>query len=1562
MMASPTFQKNGAYAGNVSNPHAPRKPVPTLVFRQKSSRPLLLNSQSLASNFKAVTSGDRSSANRFKNMSSRNVPVKSQYASAVATQPVVHTDSASYTPLAQYFTFTGRLNPVRDGKSGKEVEGGTNDVINKLESVSYKLKLNQDLQNGDAHRDEHSKDVNVEEDLKNHTNGFIEETDTQKTFKSEEQQCFHYFEPHLHAGKNNKHGRAEETQPRIGGANENGVVEFVEWDSRYAGGDNQLLKVGKGQRPQSAAVSYALHRQTPAKPDPPKRPSSSCSSAMKTKPVAAVVNSSPNPFLRPVPIMPPPSSHDGVFSSHSTESSVAAGQNGTTKVVQNGTLKSSNFARGVSVFNSRAAMVQPQPRPPRYNSSGTGQTSTANQNQQPVSDHNHTTNTLNLTSSTTDLSRIAGEKVSYLQRINSGSAHMRLQQQQQQQQQQNLNNSSATGGQSVDCAKQTDASTNHRMGAKHHFVVQKDNRWEVVADSSTLADSSLDRSSLQLNQNHSQNTNANHNKPQQPLPTAPSQTDKPVQPVRPMLRTDHVSHNQNTSQSDHKSPQVKTKDSNSSYNNSHNNNAVVVKVMKKQSVGNSESHNSQKMSAKREHSDKMGGGNVANKRSSSSESQNTNSLGGTNTRSNTRAKLTSRNQSVNRKSTTQSSASGKTIKQQSNVTNGGEVRKGKQQRLPLADLEQMHNQTDETDVNNNSVMIAPMGKDRLSRPDLKSNGRGFSRARSSTRENSRADDSINRDRDNSSSLVPAAATTLRKHRSESLRHPTERASQNRHRKSTAAADRSHHSIPTHRSVSQTRKSQYNPGHAAPQSNLLRGSRSKMGLNRSSQLSISCDVPDDDDDEDVVHSGNDEDDEEDDVTEDFEDDGADFEDDEMNSLDDDDASAGRLSACSSYSNLSRLGHGESDEGEEDDDDEDESKTAVTSLSRSRAQSGVGREMVPNEEGLLPALWPSLFKYIPPTIFFHLKTEKVAVLPHDARKLLKWKPSTICPNVVKNLIARVGFKFSKSSTDIAEGNSDWICYWGKHMKAECFRNVKEYQKVNHFPGTFQIGRKDKLYRNLTRLQSRYGQKHFNFFPNTFVLPVDLRLLKRCWDDGGYKNKWILKPPASARGIGIKVINKWNQIPKRRAVLVQRYINKPFLINGSKFDLRIYCFVSSYDPLRVYVYNNGLARFCSMKYSSSVKNISNKFMHLTNYSVNKFNSDYLSNDSSTKCEGHKWTLQALWGWMDRRGIDHRKIWNTIQDIVVKTIIASDHFVSSATKANLKNRRSCYELFGFDIILDDNLKPWILEVNISPSLHSNSELDISVKENMLRDLFNVLGLTVPDKEEVASANMKCKFKLPYMKDGKFIRDAQLTQNERAKHVHYMQRASDEVVKSTILDILTAEDIRLLAETEDEMNRAGDFVRVFPAINSTQYLRYFDQPAKYANLLLDEWARRYAYMPQRGIEVLEHLCAVRAHLGERDDLCKWSPTLGNNTMASMFRLHPQHTTNFRATSNIATANGPNSSRSRNKSSSATAAAAETVNVNSVGTKLKALQMKTEAAALELESQWDLSATSQSKT
>lgn len=62
---------------------------------------------------------------------------------------------------------------------------------------------------------------------------------------------------------------------------------------------------------------------------------------------------------------------------------------------------------------------------------------------------------------------------------------------------------------------------------------------------------------------------------------------------------------------------------------------------------------------------------------------------------------------------------------------------------------------------------------------------------------------------------------------------------------------------------------------------------------------------------------------------------------------------------------------------------------------------------------------------------------------------------------------------------------------------------------------------------------------------------------------------------------MISKWSEIPKRRPVIVQHYIALPYLINSSKFDLRIYVYVTCYDPLRIYVYDNGLARFASVKY---------------------------------------------------------------------------------------------------------------------------------------------------------------------------------------------------------------------------------------------------------------------------------------------------------------------------------------------------------------------------------------------
>jgi tubulin polyglutamylase TTLL4 len=96
------------------------------------------------------------------------------------------------------------------------------------------------------------------------------------------------------------------------------------------------------------------------------------------------------------------------------------------------------------------------------------------------------------------------------------------------------------------------------------------------------------------------------------------------------------------------------------------------------------------------------------------------------------------------------------------------------------------------------------------------------------------------------------------------------------------------------------------------------------------------------------------------------------------------------------------------------------------------------------------------------------------------------------------------------------------------------------------------------------------------------------------------YIIKPANNACGRGIRVIHKDEKIPKGKHLVVCKYVHKPHLINDFKYDCRIYVMVTSYDPLKIYLYHNGLVRFTTQKYTSSKKFLKKRFIHLTNYSV--------------------------------------------------------------------------------------------------------------------------------------------------------------------------------------------------------------------------------------------------------------------------------------------------------------------------------------------------------------------------
>jgi tubulin polyglutamylase TTLL4 len=68
---------------------------------------------------------------------------------------------------------------------------------------------------------------------------------------------------------------------------------------------------------------------------------------------------------------------------------------------------------------------------------------------------------------------------------------------------------------------------------------------------------------------------------------------------------------------------------------------------------------------------------------------------------------------------------------------------------------------------------------------------------------------------------------------------------------------------------------------------------------------------------------------------------------------------------------------------------------------------------------------------------------------------------------------------------------------------------------------------------------------------------------------------------------------------------------------------------------------------------------------------------------------------------------LFTRIKDVLIKTLISVEPHITNHMNRNTKHKNICFELYGFDILIDENLKPWLLEVNVSPSLSSSSPFD---------------------------------------------------------------------------------------------------------------------------------------------------------------------------------------------------------------------------------------------------------------
>ncbi|KAI8904110.1 tubulin-tyrosine ligase family-domain-containing protein [Gorgonomyces haynaldii] len=504
------------------------------------------------------------------------------------------------------------------------------------------------------------------------------------------------------------------------------------------------------------------------------------------------------------------------------------------------------------------------------------------------------------------------------------------------------------------------------------------------------------------------------------------------------------------------------------------------------------------------------------------------------------------------------------------------------------------------------------------------------------------------------------------------------------------------------------------------------------------------------------------------------------------------------------------------------------------------------------------WHSLFKHGDQCIYFPKPSERVLPLGKKYQKVMIWKMSKGAPKVIRNAALAAGFRICKPG-------EKWTANWGKHWGSERYKKVQPWQKVNHYPMSFQVGRKDKMYINHMHMKAKFGGEHLNFVPETFLLPKERKRLENVFHQ---HQSWIIKPPALARGIGIKVIQKLSDLPRKKSLVCSRYIQDPYLINGRKFDLRIYVLVTSFDPLRIYMYKEGVVRFAANTYVTEGKGSTNRFRHLTNYSVSKKFKEKDNDDGKYSMADNKWSISLLKEYLQRQNVDFTPVWTEIESLLIKTMMSVQNTNVDGVRGLIQNKSSCYELFGFDVLLDSQLKPWLMEVNVSPSLKASCDLDFGIKTNLAVDMFNLCGFKLKDLElAYKMQTQKAAWKKPV-----------LSSEERSKQRQVMLN------QKQVLTDLTEYDLRTLKELEDEYHRRGQFERLWPSIKYGDHDRFL-MSLNYADRLIHQWTL-HDHQDVRRIETLRMLSvgdAVKKRPVQRRDCSNSAQTLVNEYLSHTF-------------------------------------------------------------------------------
>jgi len=218
-------------------------------------------------------------------------------------------------------------------------------------------------------------------------------------------------------------------------------------------------------------------------------------------------------------------------------------------------------------------------------------------------------------------------------------------------------------------------------------------------------------------------------------------------------------------------------------------------------------------------------------------------------------------------------------------------------------------------------------------------------------------------------------------------------------------------------------------------------------------------------------------------------------------------------------------------------------------------------------------------------------------------------------------------------------------------------------------------------------------------------------------GYRNIWVMKPSNLSRGRGVIMCTTLEPVyqclnaTNSNGLVIQKYIENPSLILNRKYDIRQWVLVTSLEPLNIWMWDEPYLRFSAEDFSFD--DLNNQFAHLTNNSISKYSKNF---KTEKKIEGDMWSLEEFKKYLNEKY--KKNLWpeiqKKIQNIVLLTLIAG--------KSEIQMRNNSFELFGYDVMFDDEMNIYLIEINASPAMDYSTKITERLVKEMIETLFQIV------------------------------------------------------------------------------------------------------------------------------------------------------------------------------------------------------------------------------------------------